>query len=88
MTVGHKPEVPNPLKALRQDVQQQSPDELASVERHLFYYGSVLEAGVNLRLIQEYLGHNSPATTSLYTHLTVRAEQLGAEAINRVISDL
>jgi site-specific recombinase XerD len=49
---------------------------------------TLLEAGLNLRLIQEYLGHNSPATTSVYTHLTARAEQLGAEAINRVMSDL
>jgi site-specific recombinase XerD len=49
---------------------------------------TLLEAGVNLRLIQEYLGHNSPTTTSVYTHLTARAEQLGAEAINRVMSDL
>ena len=48
----------------------------------------LLEAGVHLRLIQEYLGHNSPATTSVYTHLTVKAEQLGAEAINRVIDNL
>ncbi|MCA1602730.1 MAG: site-specific integrase, partial [Acidobacteria bacterium] len=37
----------------------------------------LLEAGVNLRLIQEWLGHSSPATTSVYTHLTVKAEQLG-----------
>jgi integrase/recombinase XerD len=48
----------------------------------------LLEAGVNLRLIQEYLGHSSPTTTSVYTHLTVRAEQLGAEAMNRLMSDL
>lgn len=48
----------------------------------------LLEAGVNLRLIQEYLGHRSPTTTSVYTHLTVRAEQLGADAINRLMSDL
>jgi len=48
----------------------------------------LLEAGVHLRLIQEYLGHSSPATTSVYTHLTVKAEQLGAEAINRVIDNL
>jgi site-specific recombinase XerD len=48
----------------------------------------LLEAGVNLRLIQEYLGHSSPATTSVYTHLTATAERLGAEVINRVMADL
>jgi integrase/recombinase XerD len=48
----------------------------------------LLEAGVNLRLIQEWLGHSSPATTSVYTHLTVKAEQLGAHAINQLMSDL
>lgn len=48
----------------------------------------LLEAGVNLRLIQEWLGHRSPATTSVYTHLTVKAEQLGAAAINQLMSDL
>jgi integrase/recombinase XerD len=48
----------------------------------------LLEAGVNLRLIQEWLGHSSPATTSVYTHLTVKAEQLGAAAINQIMSDL
>lgn len=48
----------------------------------------LLEAGVNLRLIQEWLGHSSPATTSVYTHLTVKAEQLGAAASNQLMSDL
>jgi integrase/recombinase XerD len=48
----------------------------------------LLEAGVNLRLIQEWLGHSSPATTSVYTHLTVTAAQLGAQAINQIMSDL
>jgi len=48
----------------------------------------LLEAGVNLRLIQEWLGHSSPATTSVYTHLTVKAEQLGATAINQIMNDL
>lgn len=48
----------------------------------------LLEAGVNLRLIQEWLGHSSPATTSVYTHLTVKAERLGAQAIDQLMSDL
>jgi len=48
----------------------------------------LLEAGINLRLIQEYLGHSSPATTSVYTHLTVKAEQLGSQAINKIMTDL
>ncbi len=48
----------------------------------------LLEAGVNLRLIQEWLGHSSPATTSVYTHLTVKAEQLGTATINQLMSDL
>jgi len=48
----------------------------------------LLEAGVNLRLIQVYLGHRSPTTTSVYTHLTARAEHLGADVINRLMGDL
>jgi integrase/recombinase XerD len=48
----------------------------------------LLEAGVNLRLIQDWLGNRSTATTFVYTHLTVKAEQLGAAAINQLMSDL
>lgn len=48
----------------------------------------LLEAGVNLRLIQEWLGHSSPATTSVYTHLTAKAEQLGAQTIDQLMRDL
>jgi integrase/recombinase XerD len=34
------------------------------------YATHLVEAGVNLRLIQEYLGHASPTTTVIYAHLS------------------
>jgi len=49
------------------------------------YATHLLEAGVNLRLIQAYLGHTSPKTTALYTHLTREADALAADAINRIM---
>jgi site-specific recombinase XerD len=47
-----------------------------------------LEAGLNLRLIQIYLGHASPTTTAIYTHLTQASDDLAAQTINQVLEGL
>ena len=52
------------------------------------YATHLLEAGVNLRIIQVYLGHRSPQSTAIYTHLTHKAEDLAVAAINQVMRDL
>ena len=48
----------------------------------------LLEAGINLRLIQAWLGHSSPATTSVYTHLTEKAKSTAVKSINELMDDL
>jgi site-specific recombinase XerD len=49
------------------------------------YATHLLESGVNLRLIQKYLGHNSLQTTTLYLHLTTQGEEQARDAINRLV---
>jgi integrase/recombinase XerD len=48
----------------------------------------LLEAGVELRVIQAYLEHTSPSTTALYTHLTTQLEAPAVQAINQLLEGL
>lgn len=52
------------------------------------YATHLLEAGVNLRLIQANLGHHSPKTTALYTHLTEPAQATLRAPLEALMRDL
>ena len=52
------------------------------------YATHLLEANVNLRLIQDWLGHRSPATTSRYTHMTAQGASAAAQQLNGLMRDL
>jgi len=52
------------------------------------YATHLLEKGVNLRLIQQYLGHRSPRATAVYTHLTKTAYKAGYRAIEELMTDI
>jgi integrase/recombinase XerD len=49
------------------------------------YATHLLEAGVNLRLIQQYLGHSSLQTTMVYLHLTTVSHEQARERIEELM---
>lgn len=52
------------------------------------YGAHLVEAGLNLRAIQEELGHACPKTTAIYTQLTQPAQQNTVDVINAMVNRL
>ena len=85
--------LPTPINnvqtAFREALKKSGVNKRASVRtlRHS-YATHLVELGVNLRLIQEYLGHMSPKTTAIYAHLTDVAQNQANKIINRFMDEL
>jgi len=52
------------------------------------YATHLLDAGVNIRVIQKYLGHRSLRATIVYIHLTNTTEVRCVELLNKLMGDL
>jgi len=81
--------IPNVREAFNAAREQSGVAKPATVHslRHA-YATHLLEAGVQLRLIQEILGHKSPRTTAIYTHLTAQVCAQVTEPLQALVRDL
>src|SRR5262249_62412814 len=69
----HKPRAPAPVP---------TPATIHSL-RHS-WATHLIENGVSVRVVQLWMGHTSPTTTAIYTHLTKQVEECAAKALDKL----
>jgi len=75
-------------KAFKAALKESGIRKKASVHTLRHSYATLLlEDKIDLRYIQMLLGHKSPNTTSIYTHLTRKGENQVKDAINRLMPE-
>ena len=52
------------------------------------YATHLVENGVSVRVVQLWMGHASPTTTAIYTHLTQQVEECAAKALDELTAGL
>ena len=76
-------------KAFRKAVQAAGVSKPATIHslRHS-WATELLESGVSVRVLQLWMGHTSPTTTAIYTHLTRKAEVQATLALDQLTAGM
>jgi integrase/recombinase XerD len=73
-------------EVMRRVVHESALRKAVSIHTLRYSYAThLLEAGVNLRLIQQYLDHKSLEATMVYLHLTTFSQEQAVAAINKLM---
>jgi integrase/recombinase XerD len=75
------------LRRLRKELPQIKKHFILHTFRHS-YATHLIEAGVGVRIVQQYLGHSSLTTTMIYLHVTDLGNNDAAGRINRLMGGL
>lgn len=75
------------LRRLRKELPQIKKHFLLHTFRHS-YATHLIEAGVGVRIVQQYLGHSSLTTTMIYLHVTNQGSSDATDRINRLMGGL